>query len=1042
MSQIELSTPLADEELRKTLNSLEALQADENFFFIDSADLFIGGEPSAELMTAVEALEARGAKVVILTSDNPNQLSTLDLEAQLTEELGLGNYRDGTLHERAIVCIFNTKKTDGKKEIFCDAGDAFSFLSKSQLQYAAGLIRDSYLDNGNTDEGFRAAFLYIEQIFQARDARATEQARPTATAAPYSEESMATAEPGGTTVQDSGPGFYELHRREVNAGGLTAVVLGALVGTTILTRPKREFVKGVEAYRFRAKEIFSALNADIGTGFSLMSQIESSLQASYPEKAEQARLEAGDFKERWERLKEKQQELIVAKVGFFRKRDNMEDVRTLAQEVITEAQALIGIINESREVADDLHVRTEAAQTNTSNAKTKLSETRDWYEIKFGSFSKILPIEKVAFNAIQELFDQAEQNSYYDTSLALKGSDQALEVLAILDKFTAAVDAFTYGFEVSWALLNGSGEQLKDWPGEAIQPGELASSGVKLLDEAKAGIAVPEKLENVVILSQQAEEQFKYAKDFASAEATVLALRDDNNAAIKKITDQDFFESHVQEIKDEVATALSEANHAASQGKWQEAQSQIGILRVKTNESLAEMQRLKQLHEQNIVDLKAVADELEDTKKQYGSETRSAWNDLRQNFVADNFDESTATWEILRKDMGVEETTNFSGHFVLIAEILEKVTDDPNKDQDIASIATAKNSMKQQEFDEAADLIREMERELARAQQLMAGLLERQKLARKAEVDYQAAINNSSSRLKLAEESIDTPEEDRLVDETVDEQIAEANELIEFAKEAADKLVFVAALEAATKATNLSIQARQSAEDQIRHLKELFAGLDNQKQDSVKAANDVIEEVDEEKDAVITASTNQLLRSLQNKMTEAIDEEKALAAFEDHDLARAIEALIMVYDDDVDGLRSQLDSALEGDRRTYQALLDELEEAIDDAEDSISSASTKCNDSDAGFAGDSSLSSARSSLPGEATWGDKRSDIESKIKAAKQAEEYADSAYSLAAAAISAAETARALKAAQEAADRAAEARRATESVSFNASGSRGGVSF
>jgi hypothetical protein len=363
----------------------------------------------------------------------------------------------------------------------------------------------------------------------------------------------------------------------------------------------------------------------------------------------------------------------------------------------------------------------------------------------------------------------------------------------------------------------------------------------------------------------------------------------------------------------------------------------------------------------------------------------------------------------------------------LIANILKEVTDDPHNQQDIATEAANKNSIEEQKIDEAEGLIREMERRLLSAQQLMDGLLERQMLARKAEAEYQAAIDNSQSRLQLAEESIDTEEEDRLVDSTVDQQIADSKELIEFAKSAAESLNFVAAFESASKATSLAIQARQGAEEQIKHLKDLYSSLESTKGESTKIFKMVFREVDQEHDEVVTSSTNQLVISLKNRINQAKDEEKALASFEDNDLARAIEALMASYKS-IDNLSSQLYAALESDQNSYQELLDDLDEAISDAESEISSASSRCRHSDAGSSCKISLSSARNSLPNKASWGTSRSAIKSRIISAENAEDYAETAYRQADSAISAAETERAMKAAAEAAKRTNESVEASRS--------------
>ena len=168
--------------------------------------------------------------------------------------------------------------------------------------------------------------------------------------------------------------------------------------------------------------------------------------------------------------------------------------------------------------------------------------------------------------------------------------------------------------------------------------------------------------------------------------------------------------------------------------------------------------------------------------------------------------------------------------------------------------------------------------------------------------------------------------------------------------------------------------------------------------------------IDNEADAVITAETKALKKTLVQALAAVVTLESGLAAKEDHDLAQAINELLEKFDR-IDRNTNELSMSFLGDKSSYQRLLDDLEKAINNAETAISRASAKCNDSDAGTAGDGALSSARSTKPGMLSWGEARSTIQSKIQASKSAEDYADQAYSQASRAIAAAETARALEA-------------------------------
>ncbi|MBP7700703.1 hypothetical protein KA111_01415 [Candidatus Woesebacteria bacterium] len=1027
------------DDLKLLANSVEAQTNLGGFYFIDEGRLFVGGEPSADFKLIIEDLRARGVDVVIITSDNPNNLTIEEITDQKTAELGLGSDSNDTLNGRVIVCTFNkhVQNEFESKEAQCFTGDGFEgLISLADTQHAQELIREGYI-NGDPDAGFLGAYQYFEKIFDERDARATQQAVPQteSTAIPYQEQANNESVVGVPPK----PSFYETNKTPITYSTIGTALIGILVGYNVLTKPKRMFVQGVENSRRSALDKFKSLEKVVGEGLTSFDAVDSYLSAPYPDEAEDARNEKAAFDKEWNALVKAQAALIAAKVGLIHDRAKMSDVEIAAKEVGEISQRLHAQVEAIIKKRNELYEKKEAAQTNTDIAKKKLEETIKWYKEKQQIFPNALPSEDVAFAQIQGLCDEAEHNSYLNTALALRGSEDALRVSGMLEKFEIAVDTLIQSYDFSVETFRSITSDLDNWPELAVNPEQLISSGRTLLGEAKSMISDPEKLEQVVVVSKAASEQIRFAKDFSSAEATILALQDENNQSIKKIneevkkiTDEVYKDSLIQDLRDEAAEALSSANLAASKGKWSEAQAQLGILRVKTNETLAEMNRLDQLRKNNDKDLKSIAKEVSETRKTYQSETTEAWNDLSQNFKSENYDESTEPWKILRKDMSKKEVVNFSDHFTLIDKILTEITDNPADPKDIASVATLKNSMDKQEFDKSSALIRDMEKRLAHAQQLMDGILERQKLARKSEKEYLQAIANSEARLKEALTTVDTQEERRMVEQSPEDMIKEAGQLIKFAENAGKAFVYVAALEAATKATNLAIQGKKLAEGQIDALRDLYDDLGSHKKESLAKVSAIIAKVEEENDEVITSASSQVLKALQSAISGAANDEKSLAALEDRSLAEAIKTLLVTYTS-IDALRESLKDKFEADKESYQELLDQLETAISNASSAINSASSRCSHQDAGYSGNTSLASARATLPSKGKFGDKRSSLQNDIKSAKSAQEYAEDAEKKADSAIRAAKAARDREAAEKRAaelakqQREAAAKRATE---------------
>lgn len=1022
------------DDLKSLANTIEAQTNLGGFYFVDEGHLFAGGEPSAEFKLVIEQLQARGVDVVVITSDNPNNLTIKEITDLKTSELGLGSDGNNTLNNRVIVCTFNkhVQNEFESKEAECFTADGFEgLIGLSDTQQAQQLIKEGYI-NGDPDAGFLGAFQYFEQIFDQRDARATQQAMPQTEATTIPTQENANAE--SVVGVPPKPSFYETHKTPITYSSITAAFVGLFVGYTVLTRPKRMFVQGIENSRRSALDKFNSLQKVVGEGLTSFDTIDSYLSAPYPEEAEASRVEKAAFDKEWNALLEAQAALIAAKVGLTKNRAKMSDIEAAAKKVGEISHKLHAQVELTIKKRIELYEKKEAAQTNSEIAKKKLEETIKWYKVKQQVFPNALPSTEAAFAQIQGLCDEAEHNAYLNTALALRGSEDALRVTKMLDKFELAVDALIQSYDFSVETFRAISSDLAQWPELAVDPEQLVSSGRTLLGDAKSMISDPEKLERVVEVSKAASEQIRFAKDFSSAESTILSLQDENNKSIAEInkdvkaeTDAEYKGSHIQSLRDEAGEALSTANLAASQGSWSEAQAQLGILRVKTNETLAEMNRLDQLRKSNDNDLKSIAKEVRDTRETYQSETTEAWNDLKKNFKSENYDESSQPWKILRKDMSKKEVANFSDHFTLIDTILTEVTDNPADPKDIASVATLKNSMDKQEFDKASALIRDMEKRLAHAQQLMEGLLERQKLARKSEKEYSQAIENSKARLADALTTVDTQEEDRFVDQPTEDMIKEAGVLIEFAKDAGKAFVYVAALEAATKATNLAIQGKKLAEGQIDTLRDLYDNLGSSKKESLSSVNAIIAKVEGENDEVITSVSTQALKALNSAISNAANDEKSLAALEDHDLAEAIKVLLASYVS-IGTLRSSLKEKFEADQESYQELLDQLETAINNASSAINSASSRCSHQDAGFSGNTSLASARASMPSKGKFGDKRSSLQNDIKSAKNAQEYAEDAEEKADRAIAAAKAAREREAAEKrAAELAKQQREANE---------------
>lgn len=1034
--------PSSLDKLREIKDTTTELQANGSFYLFDEADLFHNGQISAELQAAVDQLTDHGVRVVIFTSENPNRLSTDELIKQFLTANGFS--ADGeNIGMNDLICTINLNNLEGKKDFDCLAGFA---LSRNIGDAEINAVIDAIIDQGyyvsdpetgksDYDHGFTVAYEGVDQILDRADAQATQQAMPVeqATEAPY--QIPNDTQNFETQVVEQRPNFIETHQTETVSAAAVAIV-AALWGIDFkFFRPKKMVIANANKERRNALGQITKLNVNVGRGISLFNGVADVYGASYPDEAKTTREQETDFRNRIDRLQEAKEELFTLNTSFFQnlgwaKNDKVTDeIRRKARSIQTETAELLALIQEKSDLFDSLNEQKAKSGSNVDKVKMEIEELEAWYDEKISvpSYRSILPPRKTAFTEMSSRYEEAFHNVRMNPQFELKGSKQAVELSEILLKFKVAVETFTSSYETSLALYADARKDLAKWPDRAITIEQLGNSGSKLLNDAKPGISIPNEFDEVIELSNQAKNEFIFAKDFASLTANVLTLQDENDKSIAEIEAEGFDDKHIALFREEMTEALTRANSLATLGKWKEAQAQLGILRVKTNGALEEMQRLQKLREQNINDLENLAKDVDVGKVKYKNETTKAWEDL-QSFSSANYDETQAIWSELRsKNAQTEskvEVTDLRFHFGNIALILEEITDNQSSETDIASQVASKNSFKKQKFDEAAILIREMEKKLARADQMMDELIERQKLINKAKKEHVAAIENAKTRLKSALESIDEPEEKRFTNGEIKNMIEESAKLIELAKKAGVAMVFVAALEAANRAADLAIQGKKNADDQIKEIRTLFSRLESRKKQSNLKANQIIERVVEEADAVITNETTKLVTNLKQALGVLVTIEAGLAAKENIELNRGLNDLLAKFDG-LDAKTNELERSYNSDRESYSELLEDLKSAIRNAKSRIDSAEDHCNDSDAGIAGDGALSSATSTLPSMAEWGDSRSDIESRIKAAGKAKDYAETAYTQADRAIKAAEAAR--RAEQERLEKIAEDKRKAE---------------
>jgi hypothetical protein len=499
----------------------------------------------------------------------------------------------------------------------------------------------------------------------------------------------------------------------------------------------------------------------------------------------------------------------------------------------------------------------------------------------------------------------------------------------------------------------------EDLPSPFVLTGKQLFAGIdQRLAEADAAL----KQELFLRVMEQAAEVLR---DIETVRAFLTAMgeHDRRQTKIEAITSQGYRPAHLADDLKEVEADIQAITKEITASDYVEAATWIEELNADSQWALAWAQEWQALQDQNATTLRHLRDEMTRVEQYQVNEAAPAWEALQAypkgNWadVADDMAQATQTLQSLREDQ-VGQIERF-------------------------------NSMEEQKFNEAEQMLAQAAADLAQAEQQLQAVVNRLPEVKAAEASIQEALRLTEADLAKAEAFRD--QEDVKIEPEVDKQIEKAGRQLAQGQQLMKARNFIAATEAQSKARQLATAAYASASKQVKEVNDLQAELE-------KTAKSVSGKVGKCKTkakalpaAAQTAKTNKLVQQVTDGFSKAQQAHAASTGLEDRALAKALRAAIAAYDK----VSQRADQALQqiaADHNQYENYRTAALGAVRAAQAAIQKAEQSVRNPDAGSAGHHALQRARTLLPTVLSDNVSKQALNRLQKQAEEAKTYAEQA--------------------------------------------------
>jgi len=412
------------------------------------------------------------------------------------------------------------------------------------------------------------------------------------------------------------------------------------------------------------------------------------------------------------------------------------------------------------------------------------------------------------------------------------------------------------------------------------------------------------------------------------------------------------------------------ANEALTAADFLRAKNWIEELEYTSQAALQQMQGLEALQQHNKQRLKALAKDVAQTEQQRLKIHAPLWQSIQEDFHESNWDE-------------------IENHFDQATAFIEALFDDPKDDEDLASQIGQLNSMEQQQFNQAENLLSQGEGNLEKARILLQQLQLHQEKIKRAKEIHQTTYQMAQKKLTQITQRRD--DNDRLISHEVDEKLDDANHTLNEAKLAMEAHSYLDVLALCQNIQALCDQSNAEITQQMEEIDQCIEKKEDAKFESRTALENLEDAIESAPETSVKQITYQKMSTALAGIETAEKYEANALTMEDQEMANAyrksFEAYQQVQQFAVDAFESFID-----DQTDYQVELKNAQAAVHQANTTISKAQKTCSRYRASGIGKSQLGMALSRMPTMPKTGDTLDEIKRVKHAAAEAKKLAQKA--------------------------------------------------
>jgi len=931
-----------------------------------------------ELKDVVASLRQKEISAIVFITKDQGNAEMNDIIKKYLARIGYGPTSNNEFPLNVVLCVLNYSSLtpgDPHGDVSCDAGPSLHrVISTEDLIYARSQIISAALAE-NPTQGFKDAFEFIYQQVEEDVADPTEEP-----SIAFTPEPKATRIDQATSVLtsataippiDNDPIQVTKRDNELNTGLVgvgataTALTVAALVGRGI--RPRVEMSRSIHELIAQTNSLYNSLS---GTRDANFLRLNSLIASSYPSEATERMQRSAQYVLELDRCNSELRSLDAeAKQLILKKRAALASLSDRYRAVL---RALITLDNEQSELTtkiNEARTKVDTASVKSAEATQRLDTVVQWYT-RLQSENDFLPAPENCLSKLRE--SQTNILSAIENQATLAAYDQATELLANLGSFESSVKALVATHNRLISIQERLHTQMSQWPPDAPSSEALFASSVWHIDQAQTDLNddldYTDVTESVQLAEKELTQVERYVqtytdttREIAIARATIVGIQSQGH----RLT------VNVQALQTDSEQKLSQSTGAVvARNDWKNALHYLQEATVSVKAARERFETWVTLEKRNKDALAELAQQVAKVDVYRQDQALPAWQRLSL-YSPPNY-------------QGIEQ------FYEIATDVLQTLVDDPTNTTDLVSQAVLFNSPEEQRYDVAEQKIGALRQELTRVDGLFRAIVVQLEKVTYAEKNIKGSIQKAESAIEKAKQSF-TGERDRLVMESTEIGVNDAEEKLVEARALYVNGDFLQAEEKAQEGLNMAIQTQKSADAQVGKLKAVLSQLESLRADMRTDAQSIMKSVKSAPAVVVQQRTHQRIVELVDRVERFELQYIQLNQYEDIELLRRVEELHLLSESIATDTQ-ELRRSLAEDEQEYQKEQQDTLRAINSARQAIVVARVAVEEPNAFSQGKENLDRAESLLPNKLMGSESYAQLHEMQENAKQAKRYAEEA--------------------------------------------------